>query len=34
MIFGFSAVYNKYEMIKTDNQTRRKSQVEPQVLES
>ena len=34
MIFKLYVVYNKYEMIKTDNQTRRKSQVEPQVLES
>ena len=33
MIFRLYAVYNKYEMIKIDSQTREKSQVLSQVLE-
>ena len=33
MNFGLYTVYNKCEVIKTDNQTREKSQVLSQVLE-
>ena len=33
MIFRFYAVYNKHEMIKTDNQTKEEQEVLSQVLE-